>query len=341
MKQKKDGTRRFCVDFRKLNDKTIKYSYPLPRIDQTLDKLDDKSWFSTLDLKSGYWQVKIRPEDREKTAFSIGNGLWQLIVMAFGLYNAPATFERLMEKILRDILNDICLIYLDDVMVMAKSFDKMLDNLHMIFVRIRNANLKLNRKKCTFFQREVEYLGHIVSEKGIKTDPKKIEAIVNCPIPSSKKQVKSFTGFCSYYRRFIQGFSSITKPLYRLTEKKTKFDWTDDCQKSFLNLKQALSTPPILASARTDLPSILDTDASDHGIGAVLSQIQQGTERVIAYYSRVLSKAERNYCVTRRELLAVVDLVQNFHYNLCGIPFFIRTDHSTLTWLLSFKNLDG
>ena len=173
LKQKKDGTRRFCVDFRKLNDKTIKDSYPLPRIDQTLDKLAGKSWVSILDLKSGYWQVKIRLEDREKTAFSIGNGLWQFIVMAFRLCNAPATFERLMKKILRDLLNDMCLIYLDDVMVMAKSFDGMLDNLRTIFVRIRNANLKLNRKKCTFFQREVKYLGHIVSEKGIKTDPKK------------------------------------------------------------------------------------------------------------------------------------------------------------------------
>ena len=232
--------------------------------------------------------------------------------MAFGLCNAPATFEQLMEKILRDLLNDTCLIYLDDVMVMAKSFDEMLDNLRTIFVRIRNANLKLNRKKCTFFQREVEYLGHIVSERGIKTDPKKIEVIVNWPIPSCKKPVKCFTGFCSYYRRIIKRFSSIAKPLYRLTEKKTKFDWTDDCQKSFLNLKQALSTPPILAFPRTDLPFILDTDAFDHGIGADLSQIQEGIERVIAYYSRVLSKAKRNYCVSRRELLAVVDPVQIF-----------------------------
>ena len=135
-------------------------------------------------------------------------------------------------------------------MVMAKSFDEMLDNLRTIFVRIRNANLKLNKKKCTFFQREVEYLGHIVSENGIKTEPNKIEAIVNWRIPSCKKQVKSFKGFCSYYRRFIKGLSSIAKPLYRLTEKKTKFDWTDDCQKSFLNFKQALSTPPILAFPR-------------------------------------------------------------------------------------------
>ena len=178
-----------------------------------------------------------------------------------------------MEKILRDLLNDICLIYLYDVMVMGKSFDEILDNLCMIFVRIRNANLKLNRNKCTFFQREVEYLGHIVSEKDIKRDPKKIQAIVNWPIPSCRKQVKNFTGFCSYYRRFIKGFSSIAKPLYRLTVKKTTFDWTDYCQKPFLNLKQALSTPPIPAFPRTDLPFILDTDASDHGIGVVLSQI--------------------------------------------------------------------
>ena len=147
----KDGTRRFCVDFRNLNDKTIKDSYPLPRIDQPLDKLVGMFWFSTLYLKIGYWQVKIRLEDREKTAFSIGNGLWQFIVMAFGLCNAPATFERLMKKIVRDLLNDICLIYLNDVMVMAKSFDEMLDNLRTIFVRIRTVNLKLNKKNVLSF----------------------------------------------------------------------------------------------------------------------------------------------------------------------------------------------
>ena len=178
LKQKQDGTWSFCVYFRKLDDRTIKDSYPLPTIDQTLDKLAGKSWFSILDLKSAYWNAKIRREDREEKAFLIGNGLWQFIVMVFGLYNAQTTSERLMKKILWDLPNDTCLIYLDDVMIIAKSYGEMLGNLCMIFVRIRNSNLKLNRKSCIFFQREVEYLGHIISEKGIMTDPKKIEAIV-------------------------------------------------------------------------------------------------------------------------------------------------------------------
>jgi len=186
--KKKDGTIRFCVDFRKLNAVTEKDSYPLPRIDDLLDRLSGNSWFTTLDLKSGYWQIKLRSQDKEKTAFSIGNGLWQFTVMPFGLCNAPATFERLMEKVLRPVLNKICMVYLDDVIIFGKTFEEMVENLREVFLLLRKANLKLNPKKCVFFKREVKYLGYLISEKGISTDPEKIEAVRNWPIPRSRKQ---------------------------------------------------------------------------------------------------------------------------------------------------------
>jgi len=341
MVKKKDGTLRFCVDYRKLNAVTEKDCYPLPRMDDILDHLAGNSWFTTLDLKSGYWQIGIRPEDREKTAFSIGRGLWQFKVMPFGLCNAPATFERLMEKVLHGVLHRICLVYLDDVIVYSKTFAGMLKNLREVFLRLRGASLKINPKKCSLFSREVKYLGHIISEKGIATDPEKTSAIENWPIPKNKKQVRSFLGFCSYYRRFVKGFSSEAKPLFKLTENHTKFIWTDSCQKAFISLKRVLISSPVLSFPIEEEEFILDTDASNHGLGAVLSQKQEGKEKVIAYFSRVLNKSERNYCVTRRELLAIVSSIKSFHHYLYGRKFLIRTDHVSLRWLMSFKELEG
>ncbi|XP_011634591.1 uncharacterized protein LOC105425493 [Pogonomyrmex barbatus] len=257
-----------------------------------------------LDLKSGYWQLKIRPEDREKTAFSVGNGLWQFVAMSFGLCNAPATFERLMERVLRSLLSKICLIYLDDEIVFGKTFEKMKENLREVLLKFRAAKLSVNPKKCNLFRRQVKYLGHVVSSAGIATDPEKTEAVTEWLV-QNKKQVRSFLGFCSYYRKFVKGFSSIAKPLFKLTENLTKFDWTGQCQIAFLGLKQALTSAPLLSFPKGEGKMILDTHASGFGIGAVLSQVQDGYVRVIAYYSRVLNKPERNYCTTRRELLAL------------------------------------
>jgi len=282
-----------------------------------------------------------RPEDREKTAFSIGSGLWQFKVMPFGLCNAPATFERLMEKVLQGVLHKICLVYLDDVIVYSKTFTGMLENLREVFLRFRKANLKINPKKCSLFSRKVKYLGHIISEKGIATDPEKTSAIKSWPVPKNKKQVRSFLGFCSYYRRFVKGFSSKARPLFKLTEDHTRFIWTDSCQEAFVTLKQALISSPILSFPTEEGEFILDTDASNHGLGAVLSQKQKGQEKVIAYFSRTLNKSERNYCVTRRELLAIVSSIKSFHHYLYGRKFLIRTDHVSLRWLMSFKELRG
>ncbi|KMQ85704.1 krab-a domain-containing protein [Lasius niger] len=288
MVKKKDGTIRFCVDYRKLNAVTVRDSYLLPRIDDILDQLCGNSWFSTLDLKSGYWQVKIRPENKDKTAFSIGNGLWQFTVMPFGRCNVFATFERLMEKVLQQLLYKICLVYLDDVIIFGKNFEDMLSHLKQIFLQIRSANLKLNPKKCSSFEREIKYLGHVISETGVTTDPEKISTVKDWPVPQTKKQVCSFLGFCSYYKKFVKGFSLVAKPLFSLTENLTKFVWTEQCEAAFKELKKRLVSSPILSFPRDEGQFILDTDASNHGIGAVLSQVQDGTERVIAYFSRVL-----------------------------------------------------
>ena len=338
---KKDGSLRLCVDYRKVNDLLIKDSYPLPRIDDSLDALSGAKWFSTLDLASGYWQVPMDPKDIDKTALTTPYGLFHFKVMPFGLANAPATFERMMEQVLAGLHWEVCLIYLDDVIVFSRTFEEHIVRLHQVFSRIKGANLKLSPTKCRLFCHEVGYLGHIVSKDGVATDPKKIEAISSWPVPRTTKEVRSFVGLCSYYRRFVRGFADIARPLHRATEANREFYWSSECQEAFDKLKKALTTPPILAYPSEAGLFWLDTDASGSGVGAVLSQEQDGEKRVIAYYSRVLSGNERNYCVTRRELLAVVLAVKHFHHYLWGRHFMVRSDHGSLRWLMNFKNPVG
>ena len=276
--------------------------------------------------------------DKEKTAFSIGSGLWQFTVMPFGLCNAPATFERLMEQVLSGLPLSTALVYLDDVLVPARTFADQISNLRQVFQRFRNAHLKLSPKKCSLFQKEVKYLGHIVSSKGIATDPEKVEAVQSWPTPTDSKEVRSFVGLCSYYRKFIPDFANIAHPLHQCAE---KFNWTAEVEAAFNQLKQALTEAPVLGYPSLDGQFILDTDASNLAIGAVLSQVQDGVERVLAYYSRSLDQAEKNYCVTRKELLAAVKAIRHFHPYLLGRSFILRTDHAALRWLINFRSPEG
>ena len=339
---KKDGSTRFCVDYRKLNDVTHKDSYPLPRIDDTIEALAGAEWFSTLDLKSGYWQVPLDDAAKEKTAFSTGNGLWQFKVMPFGLCNAPATFERLMEQVLLGLPASIALVYLDDIVVPGHTLPHQINNLRQVFECMRKAKLKLSPKKCTLFKREVKYLGHTVSGKGIAPDPGKIEAVAQWPRPTTASEIKSFLGLCSYYRRFVPLFAEIAHPLHQLATV-VPFKWTEEAEEAFQKLKLALTNPPVLAYPDPSSSFILDTDASAAGIGAVLSQEHptDKQERVVAYFSRALTTAERHYCVTRKELLAMVKSIEHFHTYLYGRNFRLRTDHAALQWLLHFRHPEG
>ena len=340
--RKKNGSLRFCVDYRKLNNITQKDAYPLPRIDDTLDTLAGARWFTTLDLISGYWQVQLDPKDREKTAFCTPDGLFEFNVMPFGLCNAPATFQCLMDTALAGLPWSTCLVYLDDIIILGKDFTSHLNNIQLVFECLRQAGLKLQPAKCTLCGESVSFLGHIVSSSGITADPSKTSKVSTWPVPTCRREVQQFLGLANYYRRFIKDFASIAKPLHHLTEKNVKFEWTPSCQEAFELLKSKLTSPPVLAHPDFQLPFILDTDASATGIGAVLSQCHSdGKEEVIAYASRTLSKPERRYCTTRRELLAVVTFVKHFRAYLLGRHFSLRTDHGSLTWLQNFKEPEG
>ena len=324
--KKKDGSLRFCVDYRQLNDRTVKDSYPLPRIDDSLDCLGGATWFSTMDLRSGYHQVALDERDKDKTTFVTRKGTFAFNVMPFGLCNAPATFQRLMDCTMRGLNYEICLIYLDDIIVFSTDLPTHLQRLELVFERLAQAGLKLKPSKCAFLQRSVDFLGYKVSSQGITTDERKTEAVVEWPVPTKLREVRGFLGLCGYYRRFVHNFSEIAAPLHAMTRKNVPFQWTHQCQTAFDTLKCKLTTAPILALPRDEGQYIMDTDASDHGIGAVLSQIQDGEDRVVSYASRLYSTAEQRYCVTRKELLAVVFFMKQFRQYLLGRPFLVRTD---------------
>ena len=339
--RKKDGSLRFCVDYRRINAVTEFDAYPLPRIDETLEALSGARFFTTLDLISGYWQVGLTPEARLKSAFCVRSGLYLWNVMPFGLCNAPGTFERLMETVLHNLQWQICLVYLDDVVIYGGSEQQLMDRMDMVFTRLRAANLKLKPKKCRLFARRTDYLGHVISEEGISVSPDKVGAIRDWPVPEDVTDLRSFLGTANYYRRFVKDFATIATPLHRLTDKGAEFEWRYEHQDAFEQLKNALCVAPTLAFPVADAPFVLDTDASLSGMGAVLSQVVDGVERVLGYASKSFSKAERNYCVTRRELLAVVFFVKHFRPYLYGRNFTVRTDHSSLRWLMNFKEPEG
>ena len=338
---KKDGSTRFCVDYRRLNSLTVKDAYPLPRIDDSLRLLGNQQWFSTMDLASGYWQVAMSPDAQKKAAFVTNEGLFQFRVMPFGLCNAPATFERLMDRVLCGMRWSRCLVYLDDVISFGKSVPEAIGRLEEVLSRLSDYGLQLKAKKCTFMQTEVGFLGHIVGRSGLACDPDKLSAVRNWHEPTKLKGVRQFIGFVGYYRRFVKDFAKLADPLVSLTRKGAPFLWGRDQQDSFDSLKACLLCAPILGFPTENDRFVLDTDASLFAIGGVLSQIQNEEEVVIAYASRSLRLSQRRYCTTRREMLAAVVMCTHFRSYLRGSQFTLRTDHSSLRWLQKFKNEDG
>lgn len=329
---------RVVCDFRGLNTKSLDDRYPLPNITDLLDKLGRCQYFTTLDLASGFHQIQMHESDIEKTAFSTEHGHYEYLRMPFGLKNAPATFQRVMDNILRGIQNEKCLVYLDDIIVFSTSLQEHLERLRRVFQRLRESNFKIQLDKSEFLRKEVAYLGHVVTANGVKPNPDKIEAIQNFPIPKTTKQIKGFLGLLGYYRRFIKNFARITKPLTQCLKKGAKIEHNSEFIQCFETCKNLLINEPILQYPDFSRTFNLTTDASNVAIGAVLSQGPIGTDLPVAYASRTLNDSERNYSTIEKELLAMVWATKYFRPYIFGRKINLISDHKPLQWLFSVKD---
>lgn len=340
--QKKDGSLRFCIDYRKLNAVTTKDVFPLPLISEILDSLGAAKFFTSLDLAWGYWQIKMKESDVPKTAFVTYSGLYEFTRMPFGLTNAPATFQRSMQHVLAGLQPHIALLYIDDVLIHSPSFPQHLADIETILKRFRTFGLKLKPTKCFFARDEVQYLGHIITPAGLKPDPNKVKAVAEFPKPTDVPAVRRFLGMAGYYRRFIPHFARITRPLCELLRKETNFDWSEKCNTAFELVKDHLTTAPVLAYPDFRKDFCVESDASGIGIGAVLTQQDKdGHYHPIAYISRSLQQAERNYSVTEQECLAIHYALQQFRPYIYGRKCKVITDHQALKWLLTLRNPSG
>lgn len=337
--KKKDGSLRMCVDWRALNKITVKNKYPLPRIEELLDRLSGARVFSKLDLRMGYHQVRIKPEDVPKTAFRTRYGHFEFLVLGFGLTNAPATFMSLMNSIFHPFLDSCVVVFLDDILVYSANEAEHAQHLRQVLQVLRSNKLYAKRSKCSFFQSEVDFLGHIVSADGIKIDPSKVSAIQDWPPPANVPELRSFLGMASFHRRFVRHFSGITAPMFELLKKDQAFVWGAAQQAAFQAIKQALCTAPVVHAPDPALPYTLCTDASDYAIGAELFQDFGHGLQPIAYHSRKLSPAERNYPTHDKEMLAIIDALRTWKHYAEGAKGLVLTDHKTLTHFLTQPSL--
>lgn len=328
---------RLVIDYRKINEKTIDDKYPIPNISDILDKLGKANYFSTLDLASGFHQIEIHPEDVPKTAFTVEHGHYEFVRMPFGLKNAPSTFQRVMDNVLQGLQGKICLVYMDDIIIFSTSLQEHIVNLKSVFERLRQANLKVQLDKSEFLHKEVSFLGHIITSEGVKPNPEKIHAVKNFPIPRTQKEIKAFLGLLGYYRKFINNFANLTKPLTNCLKKGNKVEMSPTYTKCFELCKSLLCNDPILQYPDFEKPFNLTTDASNYALGAILSQGAIGSDRPVCYASRTLSETEQRYSTIEKELLAIVWATKYFRPYLFGHKFKIVTDHKPLTWLFSLK----
>lgn len=339
--RKKNDEWRFCVDYRKLNLTLKDMAYPLPLIGDILTYMNGCKHFCTLDMNSGYWQIPIREEDKHKTAFITADGLYEWQVTPFGLKTSPGVFQKCMDQVLAGLKWGSCLVYLDDVLIMAPEYEIMLKRLETVLERLRAASMTLNPAKCSFGYGEVQLLGHVVNEQGISPNPSKLKAVREFPPPRRLRALRAFIGLCNYYRSFVPDFSKIVAPLVQLTRKDAKFHWGPEQETAFAELKGKLTTAPILRHFDPKLPLELHTDASDLGVGAALMQREEDRVLPVAYGSRRLSDAEKKYTTTEKECIAVVWATQYFRQFLWGQKFTIVVDHHALCWLDRNKDMSG
>lgn len=342
MVKKPNGKYRFCLDFRKVNNISKKDAYPLPNMTSILDKLRAARYISTLDLRQAYHQIPLERGSREITAFSVpGKGLYHFVRMPYGLTGAPATFQRLLDRLIGPEMEPYAFAYLDDIVIVTPTFDEHITWLRKVLDRIAVAGLTINPEKCEFCKPQVRYLGFLVQREGLTVDPDKTRPILEYPTPSNLKQLRRLLGMTSWYRRFIPDFATVAEPWTRLLKKGARWEWGGDQDRALSQVRESLTTAPVLACPDFEQPFVLQTDASSVGLGAVLTQTLQGEERVIAYASRALAGPETRYSVTEQECLAVVWAIRRFRPYLEGYKFTVITDHSSLRWLHNLKNPTG
>ncbi|UYV69897.1 hypothetical protein LAZ67_7001124, partial [Cordylochernes scorpioides] len=336
--QKKDGTNRLCVDYRELNKITIYDKQPLPLLQDIFDRLHGAKYFTTLDVAWGYWHVQMHPESVPKTAFVTNDGHYEFLVMPFGLKNAASTFQKIIQRVIGTLLWKGVCVFQDDIIIYSSSFSQHMNLIKQVFEKLLEYNIKLKFNKCSFAQSEVKYLGHIIGHNKVKPDPDKIKAVQDFPQPTTVKGIRRFIGLANFYRKFIPRFAEIATPLTTLTQKNKLFSWTPQVDKSFIELKAALTSEPILTTYNPEVPCKLYTDASAIGIAGILSQEIDSTEHVISYYSKKLLKHQQNYSAYELECYAVIQAIDYFEVYLENKPFQVITDHSALQWLLNLKN---
>lgn len=327
--KKKDGTWRFCVDYRGLNEITVKNKYPMPVVEELLDELADAQWFTKLDLRSGYHQIRLVEQDEAKTAFRTHQGHYEFKVMPFGLTNAPATFQGLMNTIFSAVIRKFVLVFVDDILIYSKSLEEHVDHLRTVFQLLQQHGLFVKASKCSFAQQHLDYLGHVIGIHGVSTDPEKVMAVQHWPIPKNLKQLRGFLGLAGYYRKFIKGYGILTKPLTELLKKDVKYKWEQQEQTAFDAVKMALTQSPVLALPDFSKQFVVETDASDKGIGAVL--MQQG--HPIAFISKALGVKSQMLSTYEKEFMAILLAVNKWRSYLQHAEFVIQTDHKSLTHL--------